>query len=210
MSQTLATPRLHERAVRMADGPDVLGAIAEPDCAAAIWSRQPMPGFQDWIDGLDPAQLPVIRTVLRPDHVHGVVQGLCDANGLPDTAERYWLEADIADLAMRFSNVMQAPYLRLRLDRITTNACSKFHIDALSARLLCTYRGNGTQYGFCADTPIPEHIHQLATGSPMVMRGTLWPEQPRCGLRHRSPPIAGTGVTRLVMVLDPLSELMDD
>ena len=117
---------------------------------------------------------------------------------------------DISAMADIFSDVMQVPYVRLRLDVITTNACRKFHIDAVTARLVCTYRGTGTQYGVSVDGAEPEHVFTVPTSSPIVLRGTLWPEAPSSGLRHRSPPIEGTGETRLVLVLDPLNELEED
>jgi hypothetical protein len=123
---------------------------------------------------------------------------------MEDVAERAWLEEDISDLAARFAEMMRAPYLRLRLDAITTNACRKFHVDAIYARLICTYRGTGTQYGISPDGEDPKRVFTVGTGSPMVMRGTLWPQNPPSGLLHRSPPIAGTGETRLVIVIDPI------
>ena len=42
--------------------------------------------------------------------------------------------------------------------------------------------------------------------APILLRGTLWQERPRTGLLHRSPPIEGTGETRLVLVLDPIDD----
>lgn len=96
------------------------------------------------------------------------------------------------------------PYVRLRLSRVTANACSKFHIDAITARLVCTYRGTGTQYGISHDGGGPKRMFTVPTGSPILLRGTLWPESPRSGLLHRSPPIEGSGETRLVLVLDPI------
>ena len=99
---------------------------------------------------------------------------------------------------------MSAPFLRLRLDVVTTNACPKFHIDAVTARLVCTYRGTGTQYGISTDGADPRRVFIVPTGSPILLRGTLWPEMPSSGLLHRSPPIEGTGETRLVLVLDPV------
>lgn len=196
--------------VGIADAPEDLAVIRKPGCAAAIWRRQPIPGFQEWIDALDPEHLPTVRTVLRPDMVREAVRHVCDIAELPHTSERYWLEADIAGLAERFADIMGAPYLRLRLDRVTTNACRKFHIDAVLARLICTYRGSGTQYGISTDGAEPTRVFQVATGAPMMLRGTLWPETPKSGLLHRSPPIAGTGETRLVLVLDPVFDLEED
>lgn len=101
---------------------------------------------------------------------------------------------------------MGAKWLRLRLDVVTTNACRKFHIDAVTARLVCTYRGTGTQYGVSVAGQEPHQIVTVPTGDPIVLRGTLWPETPTSGLQHRSPPIESTGETRLVLVLDPVDD----
>ena len=113
-------------------------------------------------------------------------------------------------LAQIFANIMQVAYLRLRLQVVSSNACHKFHIDSLKARLICTYRGTGTQYGTSENGTNPYEISDLPTGSVMIMRGTLWPENPMTGLLHRSPPIEGTGQTRLVLVLDPIEDLDEE
>ena len=118
--------------------------------------------------------------------------------------------ADAESLAKEFASLMQAPYLRLRFDVITTNACRRFHIDAVTARLVCTYRGTGTQYGISTDGNDPARVFTVPTGSPIVLRGTLWPEHPKSGLLHRSPPIEGTGETRCVLVLDPVFNLEEE
>lgn len=193
-------------AVRVADTPESLSAFQSPDCAAAIWRRQPSPSFQDWIDRLDPARLPRTRMILPPDAVCDAVGELCDTAGTPKGVERTRLVDDIAALADIFAGLMRAPFLRLRLDVVTTNACRKFHIDAITARLICTYRGTGTQYGISAGGAEPREVFIVPTGAPILLRGTLWPSSPRSGLLHRSPPIEGTGETRLILVLDPIHD----
>ena len=117
---------------------------------------------------------------------------------------------DIAAMADMFADLMQSPYVRLRLDVIKTNACRKFHIDAVTARLVCTYRGTATQYGISRETGDVDAIQTLGTGSPILLRGTLWPVVPKSRLLHRSPPIEGTGETRLVLVLDPIDDPAED
>ena len=129
-----------------------------------------------------------------------------DLSGLPSKPEHDWLQADINLLADTFADLMSAAFLRLRLDIVTTNACRRFHIDAVTARLVCTYRGTGTQYGVSPHGNAPERVFTVPTGAPILLRGTVWPEQPPSGLLHRSPPIEGTGETRLVLVLDPVSD----
>ncbi|KIC52059.1 hypothetical protein RA29_01420 [Tateyamaria sp. ANG-S1] len=195
--------------VGIADRAEDLSVLRKPGCAAAIW-RRPLPvGFQEWVDALDPDALPSARLVLQPDAVAPTVAHLCDLAGLPASEHRDWLIEDVAGLAARFAETMKTPYLRLRLDVITTNACRRFHVDAITARLICTYRGTGTQYGISTDGDAPKRVFTVATGSPMIMRGTVWPETPKTGLLHRSPPIEGTGETRLVLVLDPVADAHD-
>lgn len=181
-----------------------LSAFLEPDCAGLIWQRQTPPEVQNWLDQTDPVLLPRGRVILQPDAVRDTVAHLCDMSGLPSGAEQNWLAEEAAYLADTFAALMDVRYLRLRLDVISTNACRKFHVDAISARLICTWRGTGTQYGFSVNNTEPERIQTVRTGSPFLMRGTLWPAEPSPGLLHRSPPIEGTGETRLVLVLDPV------
>ena len=192
--------------VGIADTPEGLSAIHHPGCAAAIWRRQPVSGVQSWIDGLFPDVLPRARVILRPEAVRDAAAEICKASGTPAAPQRDHLVDDIAALADIFAGLMRARWLRLRLDAVTTNACRKFHIDAVTARLVCTYRGTGTQYRIGADGAEPRRIFTVPTGAPILLRGTLWPERPHSGLLHRSPPIEGTGETRLVLVLDPVDD----
>jgi hypothetical protein len=196
--------------VGVADTPEGLSVLHRPGCAAAIWRRQWEPGVQSWLGGLAPDRLPRARVVLRPDAVRDAVAQICTESGTPDCAERARLIDDVALLAGLFAPLMEAPYLRLRLDVVTTNACRKFHIDAVTARLVCTYRGTGTQYGISPDGALPWRVFTVPTGAPILLRGTLWPEQPKSGLLHRSPPIEGSGETRLLLVLDPMDGPEDD
>lgn len=196
--------------VAIADRPEDLRTFLQPGCAAAIWRRQPAPGFQAWIDALDPSLLPQGRAVLRPEAVPSAVEALCDAAQTPRCAERDQLVGDVSALAEIFAKLMAAPYLRLRLQPVTSNACRKFHIDAITARLVCTYRGQGTQYGISTNGEDPTRIFSVATGAPILLRGTLWPGHPASGLLHRSPPIEGTGKTRFLLVLDAVNSPEDD
>lgn len=199
-----------DAALAVTDEPEGLAAIRSPDCAAVIWRRQPEPSFQFWIDALDVERLPRARMILRPGSVRDAVAQTCDLSGTPGGPERDRLIDDTAALADIFAGILSVPYLRLRYDVVTTNACRRFHIDAVTARLICTYRGVGTQYGISTDGDDPKRVVTVPTGAPILLRGTLWPERPSAGLLHRSPPIEGTGETRLVLVLDPLVHIEDE
>lgn len=190
--------------VGVADTLDGLSCFKKPGCAAAILRRQPDPNFQRWIEAIDPGELPKIRTILPPGDVESAMVDLFDAHGVARCPQSAWLIQDIATLAAHFNALVPAPFTRLRLDVTKTDACRRFHIDAVVARLICTYRGTGTQYGISTDGNEPQKVFTVPTGVPMVLRGNNWPEPPCSGLLHRSPPIAGTGEVRLVLVIDPV------
>lgn len=186
-----------------------LKVIREAGCAAVILKRHPMAKVLTWLKSLEPDQLPKARVILQPDRVQEVVRQICDSCGTPAGPERSALIEDIAQLSTCFANMLGARYLRLRLDVIATNACRKFHIDAVTARLVCTYRGQTTQLGEAEPGCDPAAIISAPPGAPVVMRGTKWPDDAPTRLRHRSPPIEGTGETRLLLVLDPIYDAED-
>ncbi len=196
--------------VRVVDSPEGLSDIRAPETAAVLWRRRPLDGFQAWVDALYPERLPRARVILRPGMVRAAMGEICDACATPSGPERDLLVDDVAALADLFAEITGAAFVRLRLDAVTTNACRKFHIDAVTARLICTYRGSGTQFGIAARGDAPEQVFAAATGTPIILRGTRWPQKSGPGLLHRSPPIEGSGQTRLVLVLDPVFDLEDE
>src|SRR6056297_3063190 len=192
--------------VGVADSVRHLDVIARTGVGAGVGQRRVDPGWQAWSNGLAPETLPQLRVILRPGRVRYAVSDACDVAGLDASAARDWLIEDIGALADCFAGLMRARFLRLRLDVIETDACRRFHIDAVTARLICTYRGTGTQYGISVEGEVPRRVFTTPTGVPLVLRGTLWPGNPPSGLLHRSPPIEGSGETRLLLVLDPVDD----
>ncbi len=181
---------------------EALQQITNPGVAAAIWHRNPIASFQDWVDRLPPEQLPELRTIAPLDRVESVVQAACDAKELPAGPERNRLASDVAALAFIFGQIMDVPNVQLRFDVDDGVMCPKFHIDNVAARLLCTYRGPGTEYVTTADLDDPKQIGQIATGSVGLFRGRKWPSLEGCTLLHRSPQLAPGSLTRLLLVID--------
>ncbi|MEM7016759.1 MAG: DUF1826 domain-containing protein [Pseudomonadota bacterium] len=194
------------QSVVISDKPRALEAIYQANCAAAIWQRSLLSDFATWIENLDANHLPNGRLILQPKAVQSALNQLFEIANTPVSQERDFLINDIVNLAELFCEIMDVKYLRLRLDKISDNACLKFHKDVVTARLICAYRGTGTQYGFSDHNQTPNQIKVVPTGSPIIMRGTLWPEIPKSGFLHRSPPIEGIGKTRLLLVLDPAAD----
>jgi len=182
--------------------PEVLRRVAEGGQAAAIWVRGRTPGFAAWIDALPPERLPSLRASCPVARVAEAAAKACDMAATPEGAGRDMLCDDIAALGEMFGQVMGCDQLRLRLDVVRSDACRRFHRDNVPARLLCTLRGRGTEYGLARDGGDPDPVLRMAAGDAGLFRGGAWPGAPRTRLLHRSPPIAGRGEARLLLVLD--------
>ncbi|MEM1039105.1 MAG: DUF1826 domain-containing protein [Pseudomonadota bacterium] len=206
MSVAAELPREAATQVAVVDRTEALDSIFQPDCAAAVWYRGLAPEFEAWIESLAAWHLPEGRLVLQANRIEDAVAQVCDMANMPHSTHRDWLISDIAGLGNRFAVLMGVDHIRLRLERVSDNACSKFHIDTMTARLVCTYRGTGTQYGVVNGLPEPDSITTTPTGSPLLLKGHLWPDAPPLQFKHRSPPIKGSGETRLLLVLDPGEE----
>ena len=209
MTLQSAFPQSMPSGVLTVSNPSDVALIRTQGICGLTWKRRPLASFQHWIDALAPTALPRARMIVRPETVRKMVATACNSAETPGGPERERLIDDVAALADIFASVTGASWLRLRLEVVTGNACRRFHIDRVTARLVCTYRGTGTQYGFSDSSEPgqnPQIIHTVPTGAPFVMRGTLWPAQPDPGLVHRSPPIEGTGETRLMLALDPVHD----
>ncbi|QBY00481.1 DUF1826 domain-containing protein [Rhodophyticola sp. CCM32] len=202
MSAQSATSLRIARGILDGQTPDILEEIRSPGCAAAIWRRGENPLFQTWIDTVSPARLPRLRLQIAPETVADTVRATCQAQGLPDGQGQRMLANDVAMLATSFARVMQTDQVRLRLDVVTGNACRKFHLDNVPARLLCTYRGRGTEYGLVRPGADPDPVEAMPVRAVGLFRGMLWPGPDHSGVVHRSPPIDGTGETRLLLVID--------
>lgn len=178
--------------------------LQKPGVAATIWQRNLPEGFQLWIDSIPVNRLPSARVLTKTEDIRDSIKAVFNYVHVPFSMNRFTLIDDVELLAKQFADLMSADVLRIRFDVVKDDACRKFHIDAVTARLVCTYRGPGTQYGISIDGAEPKRVFSVSTGSPFIMRGTKWPEQNPSGLLHRSPPIEGTDTTRLVLVIDPI------
>ncbi len=202
----MSTAQLRD-ADRVATGPDpdALAHTLDPGVAAAVWQRPRDAAFAEWIDTLAPDALPALRVKVAPAHAGDAVRAACARAGTPRGAMRERLAEDVGALALIFAGLMAAPMLGLRLDVVADDACRRFHCDRVTARLLCTLRGRGTQFVVGAPGTEPAETQELSTGSAAIFRGALWPGE-TTRLLHRSPPVAGRGETRLLLVLDPLAQ----
>ncbi len=194
------------REIRESDSGLVLGQVAQPGVAAAVWRRRLSPAFAEWIEGIPLGQLPALRALVDFRAVENCVHAACDISGLPGGTMRDILASDIGALALMLAQIMQNSLMHIRFEAVTTDACRKFHVDQMPARLLCTYRGPGTQFGLEDASGQVVPAGEMRAGEAAILRGALWPGEEVTRLLHRSPPIAGTGQVRLFLALDPVAE----
>lgn len=192
------------RDVIMGRDPEILDDIHLPSVAASIWTRVPDPHFQAWIDGLPVERLPGLKTVLPIHLAEAAVLSACEAAGTPAGPEQDMLAGDVGALVLMVAKTLRVEQVRLRLDVSGEVMCPKFHTDNVPARLLCSYRGPGTDYVPEGAQDTPGRIRQVRTGAVALFRGRLWPDEERTGLLHRSPPVPQEIGARLLLVIDPV------
>ncbi|MES2054675.1 MAG: DUF1826 domain-containing protein [Pseudomonadota bacterium] len=184
--------------VRLGGADSVLAGIRDPDITLAVWERPP------------PIAIGTLRGfpgICFTAGIDALGETLCAH--LADRSVRRWhapLIADVARLATIYANIMALDRVALRLERIDGNACWRFHADYVAVRLISTYVGSGTQWldqrsvaaSSDGESPSPR---QLSCGDVGLFKGRLL--APHHAIVHRSPPIAGTGEERLLLVIDP-------
>ncbi|MFC3231202.1 DUF1826 domain-containing protein [Marinibaculum pumilum] len=120
------------------------------------------------------------------------------------------LRADMQALLRRFAILSGAAELELRLEAVTGDACWKFHRDMVRLRLLTTYDGPATEYVTArhAERALQQQrdyrgpLRRLRPFDVALFRGAR--DAGGDAVVHRSPPIAGSGRTRLLFCLtDP-------
>ncbi len=176
--------------------------MLDPDCNLAIWERQ----ISDTLANLLAADRKDIR-VEAPLSVLGArLQDSLNDAGYTDETERDELVADILMLAGHYCAILALTELEVRLEVVSTNSCRKWHADYVKARLIATYVGSATQWltnedaSRVKDGADPLQINSMSPGDVGIFKGKLATNTPAI---HRSPPIAGTGEKRLLLVLNP-------
>lgn len=194
------------------DAAEGLAAINEPDMELVIWRRALPQCLRSWIDHIDVARLPDIHVLIEPQTLRPALLPLLDAGGIPPGDMRDLLIRDVGDLVSGFSRIARTDLVDVRLERVTHDACWKFHRDCVEARLLTTYSGPATEWiqPIHAERALREQkgfngpVEQFRNNDVAIFKGSC--AEPGSGIVHRSPPIAGTGRTRLLLCLNKRSE----
>ena len=187
---------------------DELGTIRDVRRALVICQRV-LPGeVQEWLNALHAESLPVGRFEVSPANFQSDAAKLLGGSGIPATHYRKLLIGDMSRLVQLFAKICQVKRVDARIEKINTDSCWKFHRDNVKLRLLATYRGPATEWvsaehakeALLKQRDFSGPIQQLSCGDVAIFKGNQAIESD--GIVHRSPPILGTGTSRLLLCLN--------
>lgn len=192
--------------------PDILARIHEPGIGMAVWERGRDLKFAEWLNDLPPDQLPDGRVLVDGSGARGALKSIFHISGTPDRPQRQIFEEDVLFLARKFIQLAEVPMLDIRLEKVTGDACWKFHVDVVPFRMLTTYRGQTTQWISRENEAKAKKqqrnysgpLNHLPPSSVAVFKGSQ--SEDASGVLHRSPPINGSGETRLLLCLNVPSD----
>ncbi len=205
----------------------VFGRVRRPGVNLAVWLR-PSPRWDP-----PPFQLrPNIVAVdeVFPVGVPGLGKRAVPADLPPDL--RRMVGQDVERLTRALGRLVPLRHVRVKLSACDGDECRLFHVDHVVLRLITTYYGPGTDWleedavrrahlggrglprgtgiaginnAIVADWTRVHRLPRLAVaafrGSQPLKVGDAVVDAP--GIVHRSPPIAGTGIVRLRLVVEP-------
>jgi hypothetical protein len=200
-----------------------LSRILDEGCEVAVWERgldlQVAASVSAWTRQTDLS----MDVSGPPDHsmTARLLGELLGAGCAPGKALRMFA-VDVTFLAGVFARLDGRDDVRVRLETLRDDGCTKFHVDFLRLRLLCTYAGPGTEWvpgahvnraalGNTAATieeanrrivPDPGVVRVAPTGAVMVFKGSGFSGKRGEGLVHRSHPVRHEGEVRLRLCID--------
>jgi hypothetical protein len=195
---------------------DILLRVDDPAIVLACWSRKMTADVSRAFDAWPVADIPNVSLVTDTGNLAVQIRNvLASCRQVPPLAHSVLL-SDLKLLGQLFSRAAGLTRFEIRIEAVNDNACEKFHTDNVTARLLTTYRGPGTQWvphvhgeeALCGQDAYRGPLYELPRFAVALARGSA-----RGGrsLVHRSPPIEGKGVTRLLVAMnEPLHSHDDD
>ena len=192
-----------------------LPRIFDPAVQLAIWQRPVDPLIGGYLDASLADLGSGVRQQLKPGESP-------DLSRLPAGDGRDALNTDITLLADILAELLDAKTIGLRLEVIGKAMCPRLHVDRLGIRLLCTYRGPGSEWvddegvdrsrlGVGANGLPDESSGLLGPSSRIevippfavaLLKGSLWQGNGGRGVIHRSPAVAPSEAPRILLAMD--------
>ncbi|MEN1729227.1 MAG: DUF1826 domain-containing protein [Pseudomonadota bacterium] len=198
-----------------ADGIEVLDRIGESEVNLSLWQRPADPVVEQELSALEADSLPDVRCWTSSTSFDDDVHLLLKQRHLDPEDFKQW-RLDLARIAKSFFALSEERKVALRLETTDGDGCRRFHVDRTQLRLLCTYRGPGTEWlkneqvdrvalaNFRPNECVLQN-GEASTFEPFwvgILKGESFPGNVGNGLVHRSPPVSGTDQVRVLFCLD--------
>lgn len=193
--------------------------IFEPGVQIAWFERTPVRAIEDYLQAAVNGFGSGRSRVVRPDD---------DLSGLelPDHPGRETLLSEIGWLTRVYTDLLGCPSAALRIEVLDRPMCPRFHVDRTGIRLVCTWRGPGTEWlhdGWADRSRLGSGSRGLADAESGLMlpgaevkgiptfaigllKGSLWQGNAGHGAIHRSPQLAASEAPRVMLSLDAIWE----
>ncbi|KAL6762093.1 hypothetical protein V8C86DRAFT_2524902 [Haematococcus lacustris] len=134
------------------------------------------------------------------------------------------LHEDVCQLVSSYAEVVQVPHVNVKLEVLHATPCPRWHADHVTARLLVTYLGPGTEFvenrfvkrrwSLASGQVDPSVGHvdaqaaqQAGEGDILLLKGHAWPGSLGLGAVHRSPHATeAIDNVRLLLTVDDAAE----
>jgi hypothetical protein len=185
-----------------ASHPGELAALLDSPCTVAVLARPVDARITGYLDAA--ARRGALghgfRLVAAPGEHDFAAQ-------LPDLPGREALAADLAFLAELQADLLGCPQVGVRLEVASQAMCPRFHTDRVALRLLCTYRGPGTEWIDPAHADpgaaiARGDVKRAAPFELVMLKGEGWPGNAERGAIHRSPDVAPGAAPRVLAAID--------
>lgn len=192
------------------------GHILDEDVNMFCWERPKLIGAMRYIGHIMAAQAKTISQEININQLSRQISQMKVLWPLSDSIEGDVFWEDVHRITKDFLKLSNQSEAHIKLEVITGDACTKFHVDNFDLRLFTTYWGPGTlwlkennirryQLGSTNSKIVkdPMNIQQMDTchvgilkGEPIHLKGQ------RKGVVHMSPQISEWGLKRVTMKID--------
>ena len=173
-----------------------LAAIFEPEVQICYLHRRPPAALSAAIDAHHASAWHARRDIVSLASSSSVEWG-----------ERFpaVLKDDIAWLLEIYSDLIGCDAIGIRFEVLSEAMCPGFHVDQCGIRLICTYRGPGTEWALPGSRGAAQaSVEQASAFSIVLVKGGLWQGNAGRGGIHRSPELPAGNPPRLLLTLDAL------
>ena len=197
------------------DDPEILRRIQEKGVNLCLWQRDVQPEIVRELSFLTVSSLPELRCTTTAASLDADVCHLLSQQGInPDGLDNW--RKDMQQLANVYFSLSNDRQVTLRIEFSDGTRCPRFHVDRTHLRLLCTYKGPGTEW--LSNEQVDRHAQangaanesivrygepkRFNTYSVGIMKGEIYPGNSGNGLVHRSPANTGENQSRILFCLD--------